>query len=366
MPLRAVSDTGSIQAFEYDDARWADLKGHYRTLSLRMPCCESAAVPKTSSHGNFFFAHNRKGDCATAPESAEHLYCKSLIAQAAVKAGWAVTTERAGTSPSGEDWIADVFCEKGSAKVAFEVQMSPQAADETVRRQRRYKDSGVRGAWFYGFKTRSRAEEFDRGTPVFKLSEVSVGELPTIEHFSTTLPAFVDAMLSKRLVWTIPEHDRPLQIEFLRDVCWACQKPVKQVYGYLNRIEDAEGEWHERYFTVASLSKALEAVLTVVTNDELAAQGLNRIERYDVIRGEPTNWPYSNACLHCRAPQNNFHIGEKLRTALYGPDCEPAVGTAGAVVECEALTGYAPISRVARGLGRWELRPVDFDSVAAG
>lgn len=355
MPLRAVSDTGSIQAFEYDESRWADLKGSYRALGLRMPCCESAAVPKTSPLGNFFFAHSRKGDCATAPESAEHLYCKSLIAQAAQKAGWAVTTERAGASPVGEAWIADVFCEKGSAKVAFEVQMSPQAVDETVRRQRRYKDSGVRGAWFYGFKTRAKTEEFDRTTPVFKLSEVKVGELPLVERFTTDLPAFVDAMLGKRLTWTVPEYDQPLQVEYLQDTCWACQKPVKQVYGYLKRLEDANGEWHERAFTVASLSKALESVLTVITNDELAAQGLNSIERYDVVRGKPTNWPYSNACSHCRAPQNNFHVGEKLRAALYGPDSELPVTKAGSVVARESLTGYAPISRVVQGPGRWEL-----------
>lgn len=356
MPLRAVSDTGSIQAFEYDDARWVDLKGHYRALSLRMPCCDSAAVPKTSPLGNFFFAHSRKGDCAAAPESAEHLYCKSLIAQAAQKAGWVVTTERAGNSPAGEAWIADVFCEMASAKVAFEVQMSPQTADETVRRQLRYKVSGVRGAWFYGFKARTRTEEFDKATPVFKLSEVKVGELPLVEGFATDLPAFVDAMLNKRLAWAVPEYDRPLQVEYLQDTCWACQKPVKQVYGHLKRLEDAEGEWHERAFTVASLSQALESVLTVITNDELAAKGLNTIKRNDVIRGKTTNWPYSNACLHCRAPQNNFHVGEKLREALYGPVSEPPSAAAGGLAERESLTGYAPISRKVQGMGRWELR----------
>jgi competence CoiA-like predicted nuclease len=97
-----------------------------------MPCCHVAAVPKTSTLGNYFFAHARRGECTTAPESAEHLYCKTLMAKAAASAGWTVTAERAGVSPGGEAWVADVFCEKGSAQVALEVQMSPQPREEAV------------------------------------------------------------------------------------------------------------------------------------------------------------------------------------------------------------------------------------------
>lgn len=121
MPLRAVSDSGNAHSFEYDAQRWAELKGDYKRLNLRIPCCGVAAIPKTSTLGNFFFAHARKGECTTAPESAEHIYCKNLIAKAAQSAGWLVTTERSGESSAGEAWIADVFCEKGKAKVALEV-----------------------------------------------------------------------------------------------------------------------------------------------------------------------------------------------------------------------------------------------------
>ncbi len=362
MPLRAVSDIGVFQAFEYDEARWAELRGSYKALGLHMPCCESMAIPKTSALGNFFFAHARKGDCTTAPESPEHLYCKSLIAQAAKRAGWVVTTERIGNCPAGESWIADVFCERASAKIAFEVQMSPQAAEETIRRQRRYKSSGVRGAWFFGFKTRANPEEFDKATPVFKLAEVKLGELPLVEPFTVDLPAFVEAMLGRRLAWTVPEYDQPLQVEYLQDICWACKKTVKQVYGYLNRLEDAEGEWHERAFTVASLSTALAAVAAVITNDELAARGLNRIERRDIIRGKATQWPYANACIHCRAPQSNYHVGEKLRTELYGLADGPVAGSGDHVEERVALTGYVPIPRRCHAAGRWELLPAQAEA----
>ena len=356
MPLRVVSDTGNVHAFEFDAPRWTELKQSYRSMGLRMPCCGSSVVPKTSALGNYFFAHSRKGECTTSPESPEHLYCKQLIAQAAQSAGWAVTTEMSGVSPSGEEWVADVFCEKGSAKIAFEVQMSPQKHEETIRRQLRYKASGVRGAWFYSSRVRPDTVAIDKDTPAFVLSPVEVGQVPTIYRFDIPLPEFVAGMLNKRLVWTVPESSRPLQVEFLPDTCWTCHKQVKQVYGYLESLEDAEGEWHERAFTVASLSTALEKVQEVISNDDLAAQGLNLVGTQAIIRGKVTNWPYCNVCLHCRAPQNNFHLGKKLRAEWYGMTSDQDDRLHDRLNDNkyrETSTGVAPIARIVKGRGCW-------------
>lgn len=321
MPLRTVSDARNIHAFEFDASQWAELKKSYRSMSLRIPCCGVDAIPKTSRLGNHFFAHARRGDCTTAPESAEHIYCKQLVAQAAQRAGWAVTTERSGISPEGEGWVADVFCEKGTAKVAFEIQMSPQTDEETLWRQMRYKASGVRAAWFYGATARKNTVPFDKDTPAFGLGLVEVGKLPTVRSFDTPLPDFVVAMLEKRLVWTVPEHSIPLQVEYLPDTCWACHKEVKQVFGhfegYAETLEERHG-WHERAFTVASLSQYLEAILGLASNEELRALGLNPIGRQNVINGKPTKWPYCNLCLHCRAPQNNFHLGKRCTRTCIG------------------------------------------------
>jgi hypothetical protein len=364
MPLRAVSDTGNVHAFEFDAPQWAELKKSYRSMGLRVPCCGVAAVPKTSTLGNHFFAHARRGECTTAPESAEHLYCKQLVAQAAQSAGWAVTTERPGVSPEGEEWVADVFCEKGSAKVALEIQMSPQTDEDAVRRQLRYKASGVRGAWFYGAKARKGTVLFNKDTPAFGLDPVEVGKVPTVRRFETPLTDFVVAMLEKRLVWTIPELCRPLQIEYLPDTCWACHKDVKQVFGHFEGYAETQEErhgWHERAFTVARLSQDLEAILGLASNEELHALGLNPIGRQNVINGKPTNWPYCNLCAHCRAPQNNFHLGEKVRADLYGPDSRAQgdgadAGERGPENSEEARNAFATIPRVVLGEGFWELK----------
>lgn len=362
MPLRAVSDTGNIHAFEFDATRWAELKRGYSSMGLHIPCCGAPAIPKTSTRGNFFFAHARIGECTTAPESAEHLYCKQLVAQAAQSAGWTVTTERPGVSPSGEEWIADVFCEKGTAKIALEIQISPQSDEEAARRQLRYKASGVRGAWFYGAKARKGTVVFDKSTPAFGLGPVEVGKAPMVRRFEVSLTEFVAALLGKRLVWTVPEYSRPIQVEFFPDTCWACKKPNKQVFGYFEGEVEADDQYgfHERAFTGASMSTALEELQEVVSNEELITAGLNPIGQQDVIHGKPTKWPHCNLCLHCRAPQNNFHLGEKLRVDLYG--LTPVSDDADFEQWDEdrsrtQLNDLAPIPRVVKGGGYWELKP---------
>jgi hypothetical protein len=349
---------------------WQGLKASHKAkaLNLWMPCCKVPAIPKTSPRGTFFFAHARRGDCATADESPEHLYCKSLIAKAALDAGWTVTTERPGNSPAGEEWIADVFCEKGSAQRALEVQMSPQTDAETVRRQQRYRASGVRGAWFFGARARQATLVFNRDTPAFSLRSVVVGELPTVDRFEVSLPEFVKAMLEKRLTWTVPRYRRPHLVEFIEDVCWACRRPVKQVLEHqrggrgpdgkaLTAADFYEVRWDPPAYTVASLSKMLEATHAVVTNEELAAQGLNLIGRKDIISGKPTRFPFCNLCLHCRAPQNNHFLSQRLLAAMQGQTPSENVDKDPAPASDEAHPfGVAEIPRELEGSGLWVLQ----------
>jgi hypothetical protein len=363
-----------------DAKQWASLKASHRGLNLRMPCCAITAIPKTSSRGTYFFAHKRRGECATADESPEHLYCKSLVAKAALDAGWMVTTERPGVSPAGEEWVADVFCEKGGAKVALEVQMSPQSDDETAQRQQRYLDSGVHGAWFFGAKGRQGARAFGKDTPTFTMRPVVVGEPPALEQFDLTLPEFVMALLQKRIAWFVPTYSRPHLVEFIEDVCWACKKPVKQVLEHAHGGHSTEGEalrpgdfyegrWNPTAYTVAKLSKMIEAMHADISNDELQAQGLNLVGRQDSIQGKPTRFPFCNLCIHCRAPQNNHFVSERIYANMraqraakgkwtpYGSEeAEGSQEDEAPDTEEHQAVNVATIPREIRGSGRWALR----------
>ena len=350
MPLRAINTTGtSLHAFEFDKARWAQFKAEYRDQGLRMPCCDAGAIPKTSSNGTQFFAHARRGECNSAPESDEHLWCKQLIATAAQDAGWHVTTELRGQSPSGEDWIADIHCRQGTVQVAFEVQVSPQTDEKLRQRQVRYKASGVRAAWFYSARLRNIPFPHDKDLPAFVLSPVEIGNVPKVLGFNVSLSEFVAGMLTKRLHWTIPEQNEPVHLEVMADTCWACNKHVRNVFGHIVGMqigEEPPEEWHERYFTVAQLSNVLEEVQQLVSDEELKAKGLNTVMKVSHIRGKPTNWPYCNRCLHCGAPQNNHHVGEKLRRVHY--------------LDSDKQSGLelVPFNRIVKRAGRWVFEPI--------
>jgi hypothetical protein len=290
MPLRATGDAGDVHAFAMDADQWAELKGNYKALNLRMPCCQVLAVPKTSTLGNFFFAHARRGDCATASESVEHLYCKTVIAKAAAAAGWAVTTERRGATPDGEDWVVDVFCEKGSAQVALEVQMSPQPLDETWRRQARYHASNVRTAWFYGQKLRQDLTATTRELPLFGLSSVKLDEEPTVGIPEVSLGEFVAALLTKRVTWMRHDYTEPFYLAVLREDCPHCSKPAGLIFGHAST---QEGLPHGA-LTAGGLNAALERLYAVMTDVERKSLGLCHLVR--VFRARPTRDTYWNRC----------------------------------------------------------------------
>lgn len=377
MPIRAASIEGDVHAYAMTEGQWALLKASYKSVSLRMPCCDIAAIPKTSKLGNYFFAHARKGECATADESAEHVYCKTLIARAATDAGWTVTTERPGKTPSGEAWVADVFCERGTSKLALEVQMSPQNEQETLRRQARYRDSRVWGAWFFGAKARSGVTPFGKETPAFTLRPVIIGEVPGLEEFAVSLPEFVKGMLQKRLKWTAPEDNRPHYVQFFEDNCWSCKKPVKQVFDHLPGRQTPHGElltaetineglWDLPAYTSPRLSDLLQALKDEVTDEELLAHGLNPIDAQDRFKGRPSKFPFCNLCRHCRAPQGNERIWERILASRRAhsrayQDGMPEVDLTGEAPPIEGVLNYglALIPRSRPGQGRWEFQEQD-------
>ena len=311
MPLRAKQNGTNIFAFEQDELSWQALKTSYKSNSLLMPCCESPAIPKTSRLGNFFFAHSTQSDCYSEQESQEHLWVKSLVAKAAKKAGWNVKTEWPGESKDAEQWIADVYCTKGVAKIALEIQLSRQAVEETHARQLKYKNSGVRCAWLaseLAFKNQFIIPSKD--LPFFIISSPKVGVEPTLVDFSTSLSNFVIGMLNKKLNWVIEESAEEYVIDYIEDTCWNCEKINKQVYGYSVDIYGSHA------VTIPNASNILEKISNIISNDELRKLGLNSIEKLEMFKGKTLNFSYCNICFHCASPQNNFYLMQKLNSNL--------------------------------------------------
>ena len=149
MPLRCLDHHGTtLEANAFTDDEWQALRLRSRSdVHLRMPCCPTRAVLKTSPLGTRFFAHKARGTCDWKPETEAHRHLKMLALEAARDAGWEAQTETTGNTPDGERWAADVLAWKRDEKLAVEIQWSGQSNEETWRRQRRYQRSGVKGVW---------------------------------------------------------------------------------------------------------------------------------------------------------------------------------------------------------------------------
>jgi competence protein CoiA len=209
VPLRCLDATtdGSIHAFDLSPDEWrAVALENRRARHLKMPCCSSPVTLKRSPRGTQFFAHSAVGNCSTAPETEAHLRLKRMAVEAARASAWVAATEVVGTTPSGEQWRADVLAQKGSRKVAIEIQWSGQTNDETLRRQERYAESGVRCLWLL----RQSGFPITPDLPAARIGgntkEGILALIPMGWREEQTLPIkeFLDAAFSRRLRFGVP------------------------------------------------------------------------------------------------------------------------------------------------------------------
>lgn len=253
MPLRAVLDGKEIFAFTYDEQQWRELKKVYRAHQLLTYCCDQRAIPKASKLGTRFFAHAREDGCATAPETQEHLYLKTIFARAAIEAGWHVAIEQPGGTPDGEAWIADVLCQKGSARVAVEIQWSSQTLEEFARRQERYRSSGVRALWLYRIKGNRRLGSALLPTvnelPLFGLRKsATTGEID-VPGFGVHVEDFATTVMAGRLTWRpTGRHRKQLGISVADVICTRCGHAAEAISGawcYEDGVNLGHIELHE-------------------------------------------------------------------------------------------------------------------------
>lgn len=300
MPLRCLGPDGQpIQSFDLTDAEWSALRlDNSRSLQLRMPCCDASVAMKTSSRGLNFFAHRARGPCQSAPETEEHLVLKTLAAEAARRAGWTCTTEASGSSPSGEAWTADVLAQKGQHKVAIEIQWSGQTGQESLFRQERYRQSGVRCLWLF----RRPGFPVSEDLPAACVSgDIATGFEARLDGQAMPLAEFLDAVFARRFRYGIPLGARAI-IHIHSGVldCWKsnCRARTRIV----TFIEVLVGP-HRCQFTVPDLNDFSD--LLVSCQEHLPrTSGVGTIKaRYSKTQEQRY---MSNGCYRCDALVGQF------------------------------------------------------------
>jgi len=315
MSIRARLNNENVHTFDCDDELWFDLKENHKKIDILMPCCDSHAVPKNSKLNTKFFSHSKKGECLTAPESAEHIYLKTLISEIAIENGWEVTAEKRGETPSGEVWIADVYCTKGNDKLAFEVQWSTQTSDEFTRRTNKYIESGIKCIWLYRKRSNTKYKKqngkiyYDKNRPIFDfIRDEKTKYLFVIPH-RIHIDSLIESFIRNEIKDLIPV-DYIDDIENIEKIivkvthgkvrCWKCRKESNFVHRLSFLLYGRFQFWDTYPFEPINR----ELILKYIGNKKLATFNISPIKKR---HNKSEGYNLSGACFHCGRVDSYTH-----------------------------------------------------------
>jgi hypothetical protein len=243
MPLRAFINGQEKISIYFSDEEWSSLKTNLKSenIKIELPCCKQNGFLRISSKGLKHFIHAKgNNSCDWKPETPEHLKAKVEVVNACIKNGWHAIPEH-----SENDWRADVLAVKNDARIAFEIQWSAQTSETTQFRQDRYKESKVRGCWFFRTIPKEYRKWEDnyhaiKEIPFFKINKSDNGDM-VVRFNNSNLPIgdFVSSLLNKQIKFCDgyrAETNQEIEIVFFDTSCWKCHE-IQQLYTVDNRIK---------------------------------------------------------------------------------------------------------------------------------
>jgi|GEM_PF-2478461 len=142
----------------------------------------------------------------------------------------------------GKGWRADTLVVKGSERFVFEIQISPQTLETTLKRQARYTNEGIKCCWLFGRNLPGirKLETIFRERPDLPMFQVSKSDkLPHSsfvvslgERREVSLREFVSAFLQNHIRFSSTLRTSSKQrvtISFIEITCWKC-KAVNHFY----------------------------------------------------------------------------------------------------------------------------------------
>ncbi|MDP9349974.1 MAG: hypothetical protein M3P51_00290, partial [Chloroflexota bacterium] len=228
MSLSARINGVDVYAPDLTDAEWEALRQAVKSgrTKVVVRACGSTGRLRVSHLGTRHFYHyERRDGCVCRPETPKHLRAKHEIRLACQRVGWEASPESI-----GDGWRADVLAERGTARVAFEVQWTRQTLTETTERQEEYRRHGVRGSWFFRTPPRELRQAQEE-LPLFGIAMDADGT------FRVSSPAcrdgqpfplgeFVQALLSGRIQFSsrLTARRQDTEILFFAAECRRCSR----------------------------------------------------------------------------------------------------------------------------------------------
>ena len=326
MSFKALRNGEYIYSFQYSLKEWIDLKAD-NVSSFKMGCCSNQAILKTSKLGTQFFAHKAKpknSNCSTGGESAEHLHVKYLVMKALDRSDWNVEVEKRGFTPDGEEWVADIYAERRKAKIAIEVQWSPQTYIETRRRQEKYAQSGVRCAWLlrsssmkardaivgdYAYSTKDlpvfsiykNKKQDGQAYMVYNVNKLKTDSCDPLEPIALELEDFIKNLAASKIRFTKKYSPvKRMYLEIIEQKCWnrrcgAATKIVTRMY-FKEIVFGIEIEYLSQSKAIDDCDDQMVAMLNSVFAKTYNFAPLRR--RYSKTVGGSY---IANSCIHCDA-----------------------------------------------------------------
>jgi competence protein CoiA len=212
--------------------------------------------------------------------------------EAARDQGWEAETELADVSPSGERWQADVLARKNGLRVAIEIQWSSQTVEETLRRQERYRQSGVRCLWLL----QKNGLPVSKELPAAQITDSGDGLFRALLSSGQSIPVrtLLDAAFSGRFKFGVPLGGAAtVSVRIGSMPCWhdACRAQTNIVTGV-----DVMFGPNVSTFTIADLGSYPD--LFAVINDRIPSdRQIGAIkERFSSTQARAY---LSNGCYRC-------------------------------------------------------------------
>lgn len=153
MAFWVINEYGDqIVSLDFEDNEWEILKKDKAYKStLKMPCCDSRVILKTSVNKYPFFAHYGKKCPNYSPESKEHQMLKVFVYRMLKSENYNVYIEHVLNLNEGIR-RPDVYMEYGDLKIAFEIQNTQQSMEKIKERSLQYTQNNILCIWLNLFE----------------------------------------------------------------------------------------------------------------------------------------------------------------------------------------------------------------------